>query len=130
MALGCVVMPICLVRQRIHALPYLAAYCSVSALPEKYRHFFGFSGKRLCESDSGYTLMRQSAAPPPNFTNFLRENGLDTFIPDSVLRPLCLFRLRSTNSLRYGFTKMFSYSVLCLVRRIHAHMTVYLLWSL
>ena len=95
-ALGCVVMPKCLVRQRIHALPYLAAYCSVSALPE---------------SDSGYTLMRQSAAPPPNFTNFLRESGLDTFIPDSVLPPLCLFRLRSTRifsilcvmALRKGF---------------------------
>ena len=43
-ALGCVVMPICLVRQRIHALPYLAAYCSVSALPEKYRHFLDFVG--------------------------------------------------------------------------------------
>ena len=43
-ALGCVVMPKCLVRQRIHALPYLAAYCSVSALPEKYKHFFDFLG--------------------------------------------------------------------------------------
>ena len=104
---------ICLVRQRIHALPYLAAYCSVSALPEKYRHFwilcalypavfgenvlvrqwihahargcscsasgrqnfvkFQCSGLWLHEKvfvfsadawSDGYTLMRQSTAPP------------------------------------------------------------------
>ena len=35
---------ICLVRQRRHALPYLAAFCSVSALPEKYTHFLDFLG--------------------------------------------------------------------------------------
>ena len=33
---------VCLVRQWIHALPYLAAYRPVSALPEKYWHFWIF----------------------------------------------------------------------------------------
>ena len=51
-ALVCVVVPlylmdflssircVCLVRQRIHALPFLAAFCSVPALTGKYRHFW------------------------------------------------------------------------------------------
>ena len=47
---------VCLVRQRIHALPYLAAYRSVSALPEKYWHFWIFWETTSCPLSPAVTL--------------------------------------------------------------------------
>ena len=61
--------------------------------------------------------MRQSAAPPPNFTTFFYvKTGLDTFIPDSILPPLCLFRLRSTRNFQFFglwlYAKVFAFSAM------------------
>ena len=44
-----------------------------------------FRFQRYALSD-GYTLVRQSMAPLPNFTYFLREDGLKTSILDIILR--------------------------------------------
>ena len=100
---------VCLVRQRIHALPYLAAYCSVSALPEKYRHFWIFWGdfgplvfgciRRVC-------LVRQ-------WIHVHARSARARFRP-SELREISMLWVMA-------FTKRFSYSARCLVRRIHAH---------
>ena len=47
---------VCLVRQRIHALPYLAAFCSVPALTGKYMHFWFFWETTSCPLSPAVTL--------------------------------------------------------------------------
>ena len=66
----------CLVRQRIHALPYLAAYCSVSALPEKHRPLVSGSHPVFgvyVWSDSGYTLTHGVLVPASGRQYFVRR---------------------------------------------------------
>ena len=63
--------------------------CVMERQPLMWFYWSCFRVQRVALLNSGYMLMSQYTAPLPNFTHFLREDGLGTFILDIILRAPC-----------------------------------------